>query len=209
MNAPQALGPWVESQKLARGIMGKNFLGREEVRRGYGIAFTDAQLDALGRIPYSEETLIASRDTHVLVAGAPLSLTEIRERAGGNFSAKDWYTPEPFANEKQVGVRWHLLRKELVPGSLGKAYGEQCLLLTKEEEVPFACEMAYMVILYWLTHRERLLPDLYVRCRDQIAQGNSIDVGGFDARGFHIDSGWDGGRHNFLGLASSVSPRMT
>ena len=29
----------------------------------------------------------------------------------------------------------------------------------KEEEVPFACEVTYMVILYWLTHRERLLPD--------------------------------------------------
>jgi hypothetical protein len=191
--------PDSDSQATARAIMGKNFLGLEEVRRSYGIALDP---EPLAEIPFSEETLQACKDTHVLVAGAALSLNEIRQLAEGDFYETDWYKRESFATTK-VGARWYLLRKEPVPESRGKTYDQQCSLLTKEEEVPLACEVTYMVILYWLTHRERLLPDVYVRCRDKGSNGNCVYVAGFGSFGsgeFAVGDGWDNDR---LGLASA------
>lgn len=177
--------PDSDSQSRARAIMGKNFLGLEEVRKGFGIALPVQQL---AEIPFSEETLRQCKDTHVLVAGSALSVNEIRKLADDDFYDTDWYRREAFANEKKVGVRWYLLRKEPVPESRSKTYDEQTALLTKEEEVPFACEMTYMVILYWLTHRERLLPDVYVRCQDKDSGGLRVYVGYFDSDGFNVDA---------------------
>ena len=139
---------------------------------------------------------------------APLSVNEVRKIADSDFYDTDWYNREPFANDKKVSVRWYLLRKEPVPESRSKTYDQQTALL-KEEEVPFACEVTYMVILYWLTHRERLLPDVYVRCQDKDSDGRRVYVGDFDSDGFVVDSYWDDGRYDDLGLASSVPPRKS
>jgi hypothetical protein len=192
-------------QARARAIMGKNFLGLEEVRRGYGIALNPKQL---AEIPFSEETLRACKDTHVLIAGCALSINEIRKLADSDFYDTDWYNREPFANDKKVSVQWYLLRKEPVPESRSKTYDQQTALL-KEEEVPFACEVTYMVILYWLTHRERLLLDVFVRCQDKDSDGDRVVVGGFDSDGFGVHGYWDGVRHDCLGLASSVPSRKS
>lgn len=73
--------------------------------------------------------------------------------------------------------------------------------------MPFACEVTYMVILYWLTHRERLLPDVYVRSQDKDSDGDRVRVGDFDSDGFNVGNYWDDLRGEGLGLASSVPPR--
>jgi hypothetical protein len=191
------------SHVKAREILGKHFLGLEEVRRGYGIAIP---VDQLAEIPFSEETLQACRDT--LVAGAQLSVNEVRKIADSDFYDTDWYNRELFANDRKVSVRWYLLRKEPVPESRSKTYDQQTALL-KEEEVPFACEVTYMVILYWLTHRERLLPDVYVRCQDKNSDGLRVNVGVFASDGFRFGDYWDDRRDDYLGLASSVLPRKS
>ncbi len=136
--------PDTNCQSRARAIMGKNFLGLEEVRRGFGFALDPEQFT---EIPFGEETLQACKDTHVLVAGSALSVNEVRKIASDDFYDTDWYKREPFANDKKVTVRWYLLRKEPVPESRSKTFAQQTALL-KEEEVPFACEVTYMVILY-------------------------------------------------------------
>ena len=197
--------PDSESQAKARSIMGKNFLGLEEVRRGYGIALP---VEQLAEIPFDEETLQACKDTHVLVAGSALSVNEVRKLASDDFYDTDWHNREPFATTKKVTVRWYLLRSAPVPESRNKTYDQQTALL-KEEEVPFACEMTYMVILYWLTHRERLLSDVYVRCQDKDSGGSRVVVGNFGSVGFVVGNYWDDGRSAYLGLASSVPPRKS
>lgn len=75
--------------------------------------------------------------------------------------------------------------------------------------MPFACEVTYMVMLYWLTHRERLLPDVYVRCQDKDSHGYRVNVGYFTFGGFNVDDYWDDLRSDLLGLASSVPPRKS
>jgi hypothetical protein len=188
--------------EIARDIMGKNFLGLAEVEQGYGIAL---RVEQFAKIPFSEETLKACRDTHVLVAGAPLSVNAIRRIADNDFFLTGWYSGEPFANDRKVSVRWYLLRKEPVPESRNKTYNQQIALL-KEEEVPFACEVTYMVILYWLTHRECLLSNVYMRCQDKDLDHYRVYVGYFDSEGFGVGSYWDDSRRDSLGLGTSVPP---
>ncbi|MGC3971620.1 MAG: hypothetical protein QM775_31030 [Pirellulales bacterium] len=197
--------PDTPSQVRARHIMGRNFLGLEEVRRGYAIALP---VDQLAEIPFSDETLQACKDTHVLVAGAPLSVNEIRTIATSDFSNTDWYQREAFANDKKVGTQWHLLRRSPVSESCNKTYQEQTALLTPTEGVPFACEITYMVILYWRTHRERLLQGVYVNCQDLTSVGERANklvcVGNLSAINLSVSSG--NHRRSYLGLASSVLP---
>lgn len=193
----------------ARAIMGKNFLGLDEVRRGYSVALNPEQL---AEIPFKEETLQACKDTHVLVAGAPLSLNEVRKIAASDFYNIEWCSQEPFATTRKVTVRWYLLRKGPVPESRNKTYDQQIALLMKGEEVPLACEVTYTVILYWLTHRERLLPDVYVRCQDRDSggdDGDGIVVGRFDSDGFQVCHDLDGIRDDVIGLGSFVSLRKS
>jgi hypothetical protein len=188
------------AQAEARGIMGRNFLGLEEVRTALGITLPAEQLAA---IPFSEETLRQCMDTHVLVAGAALSLNEIRTGAARRLPVWNWPPSEPYLNHIRMSVRWYLLRKEPVPESRGKTYKKQCSLLTAKEEVPLACEMAYMVLLYWLTYRRRLLPGVHVRCSDTRWDDNRVHIGGFGPAGLTVSYNWDGNYFDSLGLASA------
>ncbi len=67
-----------------RAIMGTNFLGEAEIAKAYSVKWTKAQLEKLSVIPFSEETLRDCKDTHVLFAGFPLSINDIRAKASGN-----------------------------------------------------------------------------------------------------------------------------
>lgn len=80
----------------ARGIMGNNCLGLEEVYWHYA---RDPDPEQYAEIPFSEETLQACKDTHVLVAGAPLTLNDVRMIDNCNFYPTYWYRHEPFAND--------------------------------------------------------------------------------------------------------------
>ena len=100
-------------------------------------------------------------------------------------------------------VRWYLLRKEPVPESRNKTFAQQTALLTKEEDVPMACVVTYTVILHWLAHRERLLQDAYVRCRDKASGDRRVFVDRFTSDGFDVYAYPDGRRIDCVGLASA------
>ncbi len=52
----------------AHKIMGRNFLGVEEVSKYFGAIYTHTQLEYLSDIPFPERTLRECKDTHILVA---------------------------------------------------------------------------------------------------------------------------------------------
>ena len=114
------------------------------------------------------------------------SLNKICKFANGDSYKNDLFRHEAFANDKKVRVRWYLLRKEPVLESINKTYDEQFMLLTNEVAVPFAREMTYIVILYWLTHRERLLPEVWVRCQDKSSDNDRVYIGGLDSDGLGV-----------------------
>ena len=69
-----------ESQKQAREIFGSNFLGLPEVFKYFSTVFTEEQVNALARLPFSREQLESLKETHVLVADLGLSILQVCAR---------------------------------------------------------------------------------------------------------------------------------
>jgi hypothetical protein len=197
------------SQIRAREIMGRNFLGVEEAMRHYGEQFTEEQLAALAEVPFSEAVLEECKNTHVLVAGFPISILDIRAKAPNKkpktfYSYKDArYNNQAFATNEKVNVRWYLVRKEAVADSTYKTYDKQKALLSEHEEVPRACELVYAVVLYFLAADERLFPNIYVRCSDVSSGGDRVYVGYFDSDGLRVGYWGDYHHYDYIGLAAS------
>lgn len=193
------------SQKLAREIMGKNYFGIEEAIKHFGVNPTKQQLAYLAEVPFSEETLVASKDTHVLVAVFPLSLLDVRgiakKSAQTLFYNQDWYDKQAFAkNKSEVG--WQLVRKVPVANSTSKTWNDQQALLSKDEETPTARIVVYTMIGHFLATGERLFENLYVRCVDLDSDGYRVYVGHFGANGLYVDRWVDDDRVGDFGVSS-------
>ncbi len=206
---PVATIELTDSQKEAKAIMGKNFFGTQEAATHFGAKWTQEQLDALATIPFSDEVLEASKDTHVLVAGYPMSLIQVRSKANKAKKGKLFYTPsggwydtQAFATKTKVEVRWYLIRKKPVDNSTSKSWDEQQALL-KDESTPTACVMTYAIIGHFLNTGERLFENIYVRCSDIASDGDRVYVGYFDASGLGVLRVWDDYRLSSLGLSAS------
>jgi hypothetical protein len=199
------------SHVRAREIMSKNFFGPDDAIKHFGVQATRRQLAALSEVPFSEETLTACKDTHILIAVSSASILEIREMVSkiklskGQRSllySQDWYNKEVFAKEKgQVG--WYLVRKTQVDNSTGKTWDEQQALLGKDEETPSAQVMVYTIIAYFLATGERLFEGIWVRCSDLDSDGGRVYVGRFDADGLDVSSFWDNDRSDCVGVSSA------
>jgi hypothetical protein len=190
-------------QKRAREIMGENYLGPEDVMKHFNVSFTDIELAQLREIPFTESTLEACKKTHILFAGYPLSILEIRGKAKNLFYDQDWYDNENFAKKEKVNLQWHLIRKDEMPSSTSKTWQQQQSLLTANEITPRACEVIYMVMLDCLVTGKRLLAIMYVRCSDLASDGHRVIVGLFDSGGLHVDDYSDDGCNDYLGLAAA------
>ena len=142
----------------------------------------------------------------------PLSILDLRKRAGQCFDRFFPCSDCQFAKNETVELRWYLLRKDVVPGSKGKDFAEQLSFLTQREAVPRACEVVYVTTLYFLARGIRLFADAATRCADIEPQFiNSVavhvDVGNFKETGLLVGLlDLDDGRDEDIGLASMVMP---
>src|SRR5262249_43345915 len=121
--------------------------GIDQVQQHFGVTYAEQQLLELIDLPWPDEVLRACASTHVLVAGYPLAIDDLQKRHPALFRADNgkW----PFASATtQVNLRWYLIRKSWVPGSLGKTYADQLGLLPPDQEVPRACEMTFALLLH-------------------------------------------------------------
>lgn len=181
-----------------------NVHGVFHVEQALGVTYSPEHLRALAR---SSECVLpvpsAFAKTHILVVGYPISLAELHIRHADLFfnKADTWFTGHRFAHVK-VGLRWLAVRKEPVPGSIGKEFRSQLEMLPDAECVPRACELAYVVLVHSLVTGERLLGNTFVRCRDRHPQGGHVDLGDFTPDGMILGGSWDGHRSENLGLAS-------
>ncbi len=192
-------------QKRARGIMGGNMFGIEEGVKFFGMNPSKQQLAALTEIPFTEETLNASKDTHILAAVFPLSILDIRGKVKNSlfYSHDDaWYNKERFANDRGE-TSWQLICKTPVPDSTSKNWDAQQALLGKEEETPTVRIMTYAIVGHYLSTGERLFENIYVRCSDVDSDGYRVRVGRFDSKGLLVGSLWDDDRGSGIGLASA------
>lgn len=193
------------SQKRVREIMGNNFFGVEEAIKHFGVNPSRRQLAVLGEVPFSDETLTACKDTHVLVAVFPLSILEICGKIPSGqrlFYNQDWYNKEFFAKNRGEAA-WHLVRKTPVANSTGKMWQEQQVLLSNKEETPVARVMVYTTVGHFLATGERLFEKIYVRTSSGGSDGCYVRVGHFDSEGLRVYDDWDDDCGDNLGVSSA------
>lgn len=192
------------SQKLAREIMGKNYLGIEEASQHFGVKF-GKELARFDEIPFPEFVLEECKDTHILFAGFPLTILDVRSKVSQDLFWRHgcaWYNNQVFAKKEKVELRWHLTQKDIVPGSTNKTYQDQLAMFSEDEEIPRTCEVIYMTILYFLATRNRLFKSIWVRCQDKTDSGRRGHVGDFD-RGGLVVSDWYDDAWSFIGVVAS------
>jgi len=184
------------SQNRAREILGRNFLGIEVATKHFDAAFTSETPVALASVPFSESTLEECKTTHLLVAGFPMTVLDVRANTTRGSKAFDsyaygeiWFNTERFATTEKVNLGWYLLRKEVVSGSVERSFWQQQTMLSPKEEVPRACELVYALVLYFLalTQGRHLLLDCAARCIDLDSLGRRVWVGS-DSGGIFIYS---------------------
>lgn len=223
INADEAVAPRVAtlcyhngyepsvSQAKACEIMGKNFFGIEEAQKHFGVAFSKRQLAYMAEIPFPEEVLRECKDTHILVAYAPMAIVAVRAKTASvklpakhrMFYQQDWYDNNEVGNGAGA-LEWHLVRKTSVPDSKSKTWQEQQDLLdSKIDETPEANVMVYTIIGYFLNTGERLFEKEYVRTRTLGSGGVRVDVGSFGSGGLLVDYYWDDLRLDSLGLSAA------
>lgn len=191
------------NQKRAKEIMGENYLGPEDAMKHFGVSFTDKELVQLREIPFTEAELEACKKTHILFAGYPLSILDIRNKAKHLFYNQGWYDNQAFAKNEKVNLQWYLIRKDEVPSSTSKTWQQQQSLLTDNETTPRASEVIYMVMLYCLVIGKRLFGNMYVRCSDLGSGGRRVYVGYFDSGGLYVFSGSGDCCGGYLGLVAA------
>lgn len=184
------------SQAKAREIMGRSMFGIEEAVKHFGAVLSKRQLAYMAEIPFSEETLRACKNTHILVAVVPISIVAIRTKTADvkmpakhrMFYQQDWYDGNSVGNDAGH-LEWHLVRKTPVADSTSKTWEQQQDLLDLEiEETPEAQVVVYTIIGYFLATGERLFEKAWVRCRTLAPGGDRVRVGRFGAGGLDVST---------------------
>lgn len=195
------------SQKMARAILGTNYIGVEKSIEHLNVMPSAADFKALEEVPFSEDELEACKDTHILVAVLPVSVMDLWERAKHLFydEVDPEYRNQAFAKRKgQAG--WHLIRRDIVPGSTHKTWQEQQSMLMPNEEAPTARVLTYAVILTVQATDVKLLWNNDARVSDMDSRGIGVSVFfGGGLRFFYIG---DGSCISNLGVSSSRKPSI-
>ncbi|MFH0814610.1 MAG: hypothetical protein V1902_00745 [Candidatus Falkowbacteria bacterium] len=198
-------------EDIAAEILGKNFINAAEIETAFGMKYTAEQLAILAATMPPEKVLREmAANEYMLVAGPPqaMSMLDVRAKKPELFYSKaddGWYCKQEqtFARDDKVGEGWLALRKKVVPNSTDKTWGEQQKLLSAEERVPNAAEVAWGVIAYKAVRDEFLLPTMYARTSSVSALGVHVLIGYFDAAGLHVYYYWYDDRDDGLGLAGA------
>jgi hypothetical protein len=165
----------------------------------------------MAEVPFSEETLRACKDTHILVAYIPVSIVSVRAKTAGvklpenhrMFYGQDWYDKNAVGNGVSA-LEWHLIRKTSVPDSKSKTWSQQKEMVdaTNIDRVPEADVMVYMIIGHFLETGVRLFEKEYVRTSTLDSDGHRVYVGHFDSRGLRLNGWDDDSRDDDLGVSA-------
>ncbi len=196
------------AHETAWAIMGSNFISPADVSAKLGVKYSVGDLTKLAKIPFGESVLRECKDTHILFPSFPLSILETREQAPNKlfYSYSDaWYNGHSFAHSERPEVRWHLIRKEGVPGSNNKTYGQQLAMLSNNEENPPAVVMVQLMVIYQMMTGTKLYvweKNDGVRSSSLSSDGCRVDVGFCEGQ-LYVDYWYDDSCFSLLGVASS------
>lgn len=210
----------------ARAIMGKNFWGTEEWTRFYGVRFAEEQPCKIAHFPWGKDILNSTcplcgkvvKDCHFAfwgidrLNGAPLNIGKFREwhrrattqRGFSRCTSDADYSTKKSATETTMGLRWHLLHRNIVPGSGNKTYDDQRAMLPVEYEVPSAVtEIAKNL---FVSQKTGVWPNPkgYGRCKNMLPHGVRLIVGCGSDEGMLVDTSEDNDASlAYVGIAAS------
>lgn len=163
--------------KMARSILGKDFIGPEEISKAIHVVYSEAQLHLLKKALPSRNELQRLRDNNfMLVVGPsmPVTLNRIKQE----FCPID-SEDEEYSHKHPVEFEWIELRKAEFPGSLNKKWDDYSYPgspkrwhLSSEEEVPGIAEVAWGFIVYKMVNNIALLDN------EMVLRTSSIDSTG-------------------------------
>ena len=178
----------------AKKIMGKNFIGLEElksIRGKMGIKIPVEMKSHLPFIEFSEEILEKHKNDCILILGIPffkdgtlLTITKMRSHFGIDpeksepcFYNQDWYENESFVNKNSFHMGWYLIKKKVYEEFRGKSISE--IRFLSQILLPEAVLCCYVFFCSYLINNELLWKNDFVWCSDVDANNDSIYVGNY------------------------------
>lgn len=198
------------SLKKAREIMGKNFIGLDElisIQEKMGIYIPEELKNNCPSINFTEDTLEKNKDDYILILGipyykdrTPLTIVKMREHFGWDpdksepcFYNQDWYLNEKFANSNIMKENWHLLRKEVYGEHRGMAVDS--IKRSKTLKFPEAIVCTYIFFCYNLISGQFLWRNDFTWCSDTDNNNDYIYVGRYDKPHKQNKNGFEVHRH--------------
>lgn len=171
------------SQRLAREIMGENFIGVGEIQAHLGYVFHWRQLKKLSMIPFSSTVLEEFKNTHVLFPSLSMTLAELVHRfihAALISISTDELSKEKCAQVRR-GVRWHLIDK--VPVTFKRSDNSYNAQVSFFSEIPTAYEIVLLLIIWELVKDGPLWKGLPILTRDITTSGEKVYISTDDQSG--------------------------
>lgn len=227
---------------LGKDFLGKDaVVAMENKLKALGLN-VEFDLDNIPNIPFDQKDLeIAKQSGEILVlragsmtrdgiASVPISILGFRElfrrdpNGGTNpliysfkQSANDWYKDQDFAKRgSDINLGWALVKKEVLPGSTNKTWGQQEEVLKqykdqltisgathKDVRRRTPMEVMWDTLLYYANTNDRLLPDKYDWTAGQTSDGTLVLVGWFDSDGLLVSYWSPEGQNPDIGVCPS------
>lgn len=185
--------------KTAKTIMGKNFIGVEEIKKMSSVNLNIP--DSIPSIPFSRDVLENKKDAYLLILGInsfsnklPVTIRNLRSIFGKDPSIKepcfynqDWYDKEDFI-DIPIQTGWFFVRKTVYENSRA-VHPEE---LMRKYSFPTAINCVYAFFIAWETKSIKLWYHDFVWCSDIDHNGDRIyvgkyhDIDGVNKNGFSI-----------------------
>lgn len=196
---------------FARVVLRDDFIAPEDVMATRDMPYSDEQLAVFeATLPPPEIIAWLYHNRYILVAGPPraLSLLDVRSNDENLFftSSDGWYADadEQFSRDDIVGPVWLAIRKSSVPNSTDRTWSEQLALLSANERVPNAAEIAWALTTYNKVHGVNLMVKVHVRTLSVVSGGSHVGIINFDSGDLSIMDFGDDYRDDRIGISSAL-----
>lgn len=185
-----------EQFSVAKSILDLSFISPDEiVGSTQKIVYTEAQLRFLWETFPSVEVIQWGADNdYMLFPGPckPMFIADIHLSWPEYFKDQDdiLYFKDDNNHQDTISTRWVMLRKNLIPGSLGKNFDEQRQMLSADETIPNVATVAWGLAMSKSVRNLYLLPDKTVRT-SSVYRGTHYSIGKFLPRGMSVLPAFD------------------
>ena len=210
----------------AKKIMGKNFIGPDELKKislKFKIADPFKIKSKIPDISFTASSLRKISKDYILILGiskdgkgGKLTINKMRSIFGWNseksepcFYNQDWYLKEKFANNEILDFKWYLIKKNVNKNSRKKRPDEILKLLKKQENFPSAILTAFTFFAYYFhTNGKIIWKNDFIWCSDKDKNGDIIYVGRYNDSKKINKNGFNVHRHLSIRSCYGFAPEI-